>query len=126
MQENTVFSAKFPKNNTSIFLKKNFSFLNPRKYYSLIPRLSLKPPIKFQAKFKSPETNIPEIVSLKTLSKDLISPYSLRTRDFCKIFSINPKQSFEKFNLPTLPISKLRLKNVKKLEKLKKVKKFYI
>ena len=59
-----------------------------------------------------PEENLPEITTLKARSKDLISPYSIRTRELSKlIYSKIESNKSEKVILPSFP-STFKLKKI--------------
>ena len=93
------------------------TYLKPSPLGSLSPRSYIRSRVKFNKKPFSIEDNIPEIVSIAALSKDLVSPYTLKTKQLAKSDHGQMNFSTNSIKLPSLPTHNYRLKRMFKREK---------
>lgn len=84
-------------------------YLKPSQMLALSPRSWLKSRVQGRLLQESPEENVPEMISKASFSKDLISPYSIKTKELVKLSSTY-KYLNNSMNLPSLPSFKFRLK----------------
>jgi hypothetical protein len=80
-----------------------FTYIKPAILDGLTPKIGIKSGLSLRK--KQMQRNIPEIVALTARKRDLISPYSLRTRDFIKISKSCREIDSKSPDLPTFPIS---------------------
>lgn len=114
MQDGFVFNIELKrKKKTLLALDKCKTFIKPGMMSSLTPRS----PIRSYGRLKKIEKSFeegPEIVTIRATNKDLIPPFSIRSKDYAKIS--NEKSSCE-ISLPRMPPSQIKLRPLKKKKK---------
>jgi hypothetical protein len=109
--ENIVFNIQLVKKK-KMSLQKMKTFLKPGLMSSLTPRSPLRM-MKKISKNEQVEEVGPEIKSLSKVSKDLIRPYSIRTKEYAAISNSSQIMVKQNMTLPKLPPSQIRLKSLK-------------
>lgn len=115
MQEGVVFSVELKKKNRKLLdLDKFKTFIKPGMMSSLTPRSPRRSNKRLTKEEKMVEEG-PDIVMLGVKSKDLIAPFSVRSKEYARISS--EKRSGE-IVLPRMPPSQIRLRPLKKKKEL--------
>ena len=109
--ENIVFNIQLVKKK-KIKLQKMKTFIKPGMMSSLTPRSPLKSEKKLNRKDLNNEV-VPEITSLAALSRDLIRPYSIRTKDYAAISNSSQITIKKSCMMPKMPPSQIKLKPLK-------------
>ena len=106
-----VFNVELKKKKKALFnLDKYKNFIQPGMMSSLTPRSPRWSNKRLKKKEKMVEEG-PDIVTLGAKSKDLISPFSLRSKDYAKI---SGERTSREMILPRMPPSQIRLRPLKK------------
>lgn len=118
MQEGFVFNIELKKRKKKLLaLDKCKTFIKPGMMSSLTPRS----PIRSYGRLKRIEKSFeegPEIVTIRATSKDLIPPFSIRSKDYAKI---SKEKASGEISLPRMPPSQIKLRPLKKKKKVANV-----